>query len=371
MTQDRSGSVQYFFELLEAHTRTGMGNHALNEWNGTTSVQDNDSDAAQARKVLLWGQDRCSTFQRSDWYPIAEGSELARRWQMNICPAELERLTAPVATALQQAVETKLKHLALQPLEHSISGAGRVVTVQTDGVIVLERALSGVCAGIEIKSVLIAPENAPSERTSCNTRYRMMLARIYQPSQLLELVSGLLRVAGVRVEDRLVGVSDGAVWIDHLLAMLGVEQVIDVYHGLEYAVVLMNALGWSEVEQATERRLWCKGQVNVGTWLATFGPVIRALPVLSDEVLQALKYLEARASRMAYKDLRAQGLPIGSGQIEGMNKLVIGGRLKQCGMRWSRDGASRMGLLRSQTRSRRAVVIPGDVRFAAFPIPHH
>ncbi len=29
--------------------------------------------------------------------PFAEGSELAKRWQVNICPAELERLTAPVA----------------------------------------------------------------------------------------------------------------------------------------------------------------------------------------------------------------------------------------------------------------------------------
>jgi hypothetical protein len=295
--------------------------------------------------------------------PFAEGSELAKRWQVNICPAELERLTAPVATALQAAVESKLKHLALQPLEHSISGLGRVVTVQTDGVIVLERAHDGVCAGIEIKSVLIAPENAPSERT--------MLAGIYQPSQLLELVSGLLRVAGVRVEDRLVGVSDGAIWIEHLFAMLGVQQVIDVYHALEYVVVLMNALGWSEVEQASERRSWCKGAVNTGAWLKTFGPVVRALPVLSDEVSQALAYLEARAARMAYKDFRAQGLPIGSGQVEGMNKSVIGGRLKQCGMRWSRDGASRMGLLRSQVRSRRAVLMPGDVRFAAFPIPHH
>jgi hypothetical protein len=174
------------------------------------------------------------------------------------------------------------------------------VTVQTDGVIVLGRAHDGVCAGIKIKSVLITPENAPSERT--------MLAGIYQPSQLLELVSGLLRVAGVRVEDRLVGVSDGAIWIEHLFAMLGIEQVIDVYHALEYVVVLMNALGWSEVEQAAERRLWCKGVVNGADWLATFGPVVRALPVLSDEVLQALGYLEARANRMAYKDFRAQGL---------------------------------------------------------------
>jgi hypothetical protein len=120
----------------------------------------------------------------------------------------------------------------------------------------------------------------------------------------------------------MVRVKNGAIWIEHLFAILGIEQVIDVYHALEYAVVLMNALGWSEAEQASERCFWCKGAVNAGAWLATFAPVVRAIPVLSDEVLQALAYLEARAARMAYKDLRAQGLPIGSGQVEGMNKAT-------------------------------------------------
>ena len=73
---------------------------------------------------------------------------------------------------------------------------------------------------------------------------------------------------------------------------------------------------------------------------------------------------------MAYKELKMRGLPVGSGQVEGMNKSVIGSRLKRSGMHWSRVGASRMSLLRSQVRSRVPVLMPMMVRFDAFPTPH-
>jgi hypothetical protein len=308
----------------------------------------------------------------SGWTPLAleqlidltarlsfmEASELALRWGVNVGHAELERLTAPIAATLQTNVETKLRAIALQPLA---LGAGRVVTVEIDGVIVLGQPEQGNCGGIEVKSVVIAPFNAPSQRT--------MLAGVYQPARLEELLSGLLRAAGVRATDRLIGVSDGAIWIEQLFQTLGVEQVIDVYHALEYAGLVMTALGWSAAEQVAERRLWCTAEINVAAWLEVFAVVVRASaqPV---EVLGALSYLEARAGRMAYKDLKWRGLPIGSGQVEGMNKSVIGSRLKRSGMHWSRGGASRMSLLRSQVRSRVAVLMPMMVRFDAFPTPH-
>lgn len=289
--------------------------------------------------------------------PFVEASEVAGRWGVIVGHAELERLTAPIATALQTAVNTRLKRLSLTKLAE---GAGRVITIQIDGVYVLEQPAAGVCAGIELKSILIAPHNAPGERT--------MLAGVYKPLELEDLISGLLRVAGVRKSDRLIGLSDGAIWIEHLFASLGIEQVIDVYHGLEYANQVMKFLGWSEAEQVTERKLWCHGKLNVKDWIMEFAPVARAKGA-SEEVVDAIEYLEARASRMAYRTLLRSSLPIGSGQIEGMNKNVIGSRMKRSGMHWSRLGASRMGLLRSQVRSQRAVLMPLSVRWDAFPIP--
>ena len=289
--------------------------------------------------------------------PFAEASEVALRWGVTVGHAELERLTAPVATALQTAVNTRLKRLSLTKLAQ---GAGRIITVQIDGVYVLEQPQAGICAGIELKSILIAPHNAPSERT--------MLAGVYKPVELEDLISGLLRVAGVRQADRLIGLGDGAIWIEHLFTSLGIKQVIDVYHALEYAGLIMKFLGWSEAEQMMERKLWCQGKVNVRDWITEFAPVARAKGAIED-VLTAIEYLESRASRMAYLTLLRSGLPIGSGQIEGMNKNVIGSRMKRSGMHWSRSGASRMGLLRSQVRSKRAVLMPLSVRWDAFPIP--
>ena len=289
--------------------------------------------------------------------PFTEASEVAEHWGVNICHAELERLTAPIATALQTAVKTRLKRLSLRQLEE---GPSRVMTIQIDGVYVLEQPEAGVCAGIELKSILIAPHNAPRERT--------MLAGVYKPEELEELISGLLRAAGVRKSDRLIGLSDGAVWIEHLFKTLGIEQVINVFHALEYADTVMKFLGWSETEQVMERKSWCHGKVNVQDWIMTFAPVARAKGA-SGDVIVAIEYLEARASRMAYQTLLKAGLPIGSGQIEGMNKNVIGTRMKRSGMHWSRAGASRMGLLRSQVRSKRAVLMPLSVRRDAFPIP--
>ena len=120
-------------------------------------------------------------------------------------------------------------------------------------------------------------------------------------------------------------------WIEQLFQALGIEQVIDVYHALEYAGVVMTALGWSVEEQVVERRLWCNAEINIAAWLEEFAVVVRSAN-RTDEVMGALSYLEARAGRMAYKELKMRGLPVGSGQVEGMNKSVIGSRLKRSGM---------------------------------------
>ncbi len=57
-------------------------------------------------------------------------------------------------------------------------------------------------------------------------------------------------------------------------------------------------------------------------------------------------YIERNRDRMRYPDFRAQGLQIGSGVVEGGCKNVVGGRLKQSGMRWTKDGADAILALR-------------------------
>jgi len=58
------------------------------------------------------------------------------------------------------------------------------------------------------------------------------------------------------------------------------------------------------------------------------------------------RYLENRLEHMNYKELRAQDLEIGTGQIEGAMKNVIGKRCDQGGMRWIKERAEALLQLR-------------------------
>jgi hypothetical protein len=58
------------------------------------------------------------------------------------------------------------------------------------------------------------------------------------------------------------------------------------------------------------------------------------------------RYLEKRLEHMNYKELRAQDLEIGTGQVEGAMKNVIGKRCDQGGMRWIKERAEALLQLR-------------------------
>ena len=63
---------------------------------------------------------------------------------------------------------------------------------------------------------------------------------------------------------------------------------------------------------------------------------------------QLITYLDNNRPRIDYPRYRQQGLRIGSGQVEGACKTLVGARCKQAGMRnWTRRGAE--GVLRLRT----------------------
>ena len=51
-------------------------------------------------------------------------------------------------------------------------------------------------------------------------------------------------------------------------------------------------------------------------------------------------YIRTNRERMRYGVFRAKGYDIGSGAVEGACKYVVGKRLKQSGMIWTRQGSS-------------------------------
>jgi hypothetical protein len=144
-----------------------------------------------------------------------------------------------------------------------------------------------VCEGIEIKSALVYPESSPSERTR--------IACECPASEFLPMVAGLLRQAQVGQNDVLVGLSDGAIWIEEIFKVLAIPQVIDVFHATEYLQTLMTFWKWNQITCIEERKKWCKGEVNARDWLSLYLNPPNHRQGWPEEALRAANYLESRA----------------------------------------------------------------------------
>lgn len=307
----------------------------------------------------------------SSTLPFERASEWAARFGPTVTRCTLERLTRPYAQQVQHDLRAQLEHLAFEPLDHLPDAKPRVMVIQTDGVFVLGRAAHHEDAtvtttergnGIEVKTAVVYPQEAPTER--------FRLAEVCTADQWLPMMTGALRVGGVRQHDVLIGVSDGAIWIEEKFKTLGVtKHVLDVFHSAMYVDTVMQALGHPAEQRASMRRTWLRGDVSAQWWLNTSLPSAEQQRQWPPEAIAAVRYLTARVDMMDYPTYRDNGWPIGSGQIEGMNKSVIGSRMKGSGMHWSRPGASRMASLRTFRSNRHAPLALDALRHRAFPSP--
>ena len=102
----------------------------------------------------------------------------------------------------------------------------------------------------------------------------------------------------------------------------------------------------------------------------------------SEDALGALAYIQNRVLQMDYPSFVARaarpgrwrswdkiGWPIGSDQIEGIDKSVIGRRMKRSGQHWSRPSARGMASLRARRYSRRSPLSFEHLRHATFSTP--
>ena len=187
--------------------------------------------------------------------------------------------------------------------------------------------------------------------------------------RLLPMLAGLLEKANLSPADTLVGLGDGAAWIDNLFDCLGAVRVTDVYHAVERLDLLMQAMNWNEATRARHRRDWYRGEVSARDWLKAHLPPPEVWLGWEEATLTALNYLEKRLDSMDYPCFKAQSFPIGSGQVEGMNKNVVGQRMKRSGMHWSEQGAAAMASLRAQTCAKHSLISFDAVRFQTFFVP--
>ena len=130
---------------------------------------------------------------------------------------------------------------------------------------------------------------------------------------------------------------------------------------LQYVWQIANqAMGPASVEASawvnTQKAALARSQLRL-----FFMHILRLYPKPDDappEVKQAIAYLWKNRCRMNYAAYRKAGLPISSGTVESAAKTLVQQRMKQAGMRWSRDGAQAMLALRARLLSNRWHEIP-------------
>ena len=101
---------------------------------------------------------------------------------------------------------------------------------------------------------------------------------------------------------------------------------------------------WADARALRRFRRWRKALLKNGVEKIV-AQALQQLPASKAPRKAALKeiaYLRRNRARMQYQTFRQAGYFIGSGVVEAACKTVVGQRLKQSGMLWSRQGAAHL-----------------------------
>ena len=157
---------------------------------------------------------------------------------------------------------------------------------------------------------------------------------------------------GLREAEEIIFLGDGAGWIrNEKRKHFGrATFIIDWYHASEHIWDCGKALfgeGTKETEKWVRQHLdllwdgWTKRLLDdLKQWRKRYrGNKREAINTL-------IRYVSTNEEYMRYDVFRAKGYDIGSGSVEGACKSVVGKRLKQAGMIWTRAGSSAVLALR-------------------------
>lgn len=143
---------------------------------------------------------------------------------------------------------------------------------------------------------------------------------------------------GVGTAGVVVAVQDGADWLQGFIDFhrRDAVRVLDFPHAVEYLTRASHEALGAGMAATDASRAWLAQQAHT---LKHAGPApvlaaLRALPA-GEHRDAALAYLEPRLPQLQYPTFRAAGYPIGSGIVEGANKVVVEDRLKGSGMHWA------------------------------------
>lgn len=146
------------------------------------------------------------------------------------------------------------------------------------------------------------------------------------------------------------GVGDGAPWIAQQIAEVFPQQqyLLDRYHLLEHLYTGATGLPQGDGEEA---RNWVAQQVGLID-RGQVAQVVANCRQVGDEkpdhpMNQLARYLEKEQDHLDYAGARQEGLPIGSGAVEGGHRHVVQARLKLPGTWWKEESVNPMLALKT------------------------
>ena len=181
-------------------------------------------------------------------------------------------------------------------------------------------------------------------------RERRYAAAMGPPQRAGEQMFALALSCGYGDNTWVHGIGDGAPWIAQQVAAVFPRHrfLLDRYHLLEHLHDGASALTPGDPEST---QAWVRAQANRIDAGGVAGVVAecrsRAGAGVEHPLHRLAGYLEHRQGQLDYAAARQEGLPIGSGAVEGGHRHLIQARLKLPGAWWKKQTVNPMLALRS------------------------
>jgi hypothetical protein len=168
-----------------------------------------------------------------------------------------------------------------------------------------------------------------------------------EPSDFAERVRREALRRGVYQVQRQVVLGDGAPWIWKLADELFpyAIQIVDRYHAKEYIAKVATLIFGPESPLGKDWRDARFQELDEGR----LDMLIRSVGIYAkenEEARKCVEYFKKNANRMRYRLFKEMGLCTSTGVVEAGCKIIVGKRLKQAGMRWTKRGANAILALR-------------------------
>jgi len=289
---------------------------------------------------------------------FAQSSELTLRklCGLKVSESTVERTTEDAGARLKQLLEEGKTFGEENPLKWQRDARGKTCAyVSLDATGVRQQGPRGEQAEGRMAYVgMIYNANSEHDRQRPEPHSVRYLAGFYELPQLGRQLRRQAAQVGWDEAEQQIAISDGGGGLEEFLRVHFplAERILDFWHASEYLVELGQALhADDDTTRAPQVKAWCHQLKHEGGL-----SVVRMLQRMNLSGCSAaqrsthadcLRYFQNHQHKMDYPRYLANGWQIGSGPVESACKTVVGGRLKQAGMRWGEDGSNHVCHLRA------------------------